>query len=494
MKNIFTLFLLTSILFAQAQYTTPGNGQSFTLSDLLLTEPAVVVLSGTNEYTLNADLTIAANDTLKIDNQTTLKITENVLVTVFGNFETYANDSDTENILVTAENPLQPYAGFRLEEGSKSMFYNTTFEYGGGFKVLSEDFFMNNCIVRYMSEGESTGAAISFSRGRPIIAQSHFLMNDLPAIASGANQSVAVRIMDNIFEKNGQLNENRPQINLSSSGTQDSITIVRNTVIGDITKEMVGGIAVANFYGSPNYVQIIDNEIYDNRYGIALYGSNEFALIKENIIRDNNTQNEPMQGGSGINLYSAGDEINTNVIVTGNTIERNLWGITLQGNAYANLGDGSTFSPGLNTFDGNGNNGILYALYNNTANDLWAMNNCWIAGEEATENEVENVIFHQIDESNLGYVDFSDFSCNLSINQILLDQKIQIYPNPTSNILFINSEYAGNAEIYDSHGTLVLRTNLHTGKNQINLNIETGIYFIKILANKSIYQQKLLIK
>ncbi|MDO5655358.1 MAG: T9SS type A sorting domain-containing protein [Flavobacteriaceae bacterium] len=493
MKRVYTIVLSLLAICLHAQYTTPNNGEVFTLHDLTLTEPAVVVLSNINEFTLNGDLTISENDTLLIDEDITLKISPEVLITVFGTFHTM-NEGIENPLIITAVDPTQPYSGFRMEQGSSSHFERTIFEYGGGFRVFSENFEMHYCTVRYMSEGVSTSAAISFSRGAPVISNTHFFMNDLPAVASGANQTVAAKLRYNIIEKNGQSNENRPQINLAASGIQDTIVLIGNQIIGDRSKEMTGGIAIANFFSSPNHVIIRDNNVYDNRYGLTLFGPNLYALVENNIFRDNNTQNDPMAGGSGINLYSAGDEINTNTIIRENEITGNLWGITLQGNAFANLGDGSEESPGQNTFDNNVNNDIIYALFNNTANTLPAQNNCWIAGQESTQEEVENVIFHEADDSSLGWVDYSNFNCNLAVNDINSSIEIIIYPNPAREFVMVKSDADAQFELYNSTGKLLKTQRIQAGTHQIDLNFQKGIYFIRIDSNGKINHKKLLIK
>lgn len=486
MKNIL-LFTLLSFSFLQAQYTTPNQGETYTLANLANIQDSGVSLVADNTYQIFTDLTISQNDTFLINETTTLYIDEDVLITVFGTFYTFTTNDD---ILISHASAGLPYAGFRLEEGANISLSNTTFEYGGGFKILTENFQMNECTVRYMVEGAATGAALSFSRGNPSITGSTFYMNDLPAIASGANQTVAAKIINNTIEMNGQANENRPQINLSASGTQDTIVIRNNSIIGDRTKELVGGIAIANFYGNDNHVRIQDNTIRDNRYGLTLYGSCDSALVNDNLIEDNNSQDNPMQGGSGINLYSNG----SNTIIRDNQINNNLWGITLQGTASANLGDGSEESPGRNSFSENGNDGILYALYNNTANNISAQNNCWIAGQESTADEVENVIFHQVDDSSLGWVDFSNFSCNMAVDDMIFENEITMYPNPAKDFVFIKLTEKADVEFYNEEGKCLLKQSLLSGENIIQLNIPQGMYFVKIQKGKQVFTKKLFIK
>ena len=73
-----------------------------------------------------------------------------------------------------------------------------------------------------------------------------------------------------------------------------------------------------------------------------------------------------MAGGAGISIYDYGTK--PNVTITGNTIEGNLWGITVLGGENVNIGkvdnpDAKDYNPGHNTFKNNGNGGALYDLY-----------------------------------------------------------------------------------------------------------------------------------
>src|SRR5690606_23933618 len=137
-------------------------------------------------------------------------------------------------------------------------------------------------------------------------------------------------------------------------------------------------------------------------YGITVTGSNVRALITNNIITDNNTQGNPNLGGSGINLNGGVTNVS---IVSGNRITGHLWGITLQNAVMTNLGDtaAASFNPGGNSFAGNGNGGVVYALYNNTPNAVPAMNNCWDYVNPMTDpDSIATVIVDASDINTLG--------------------------------------------------------------------------------------------
>lgn len=491
MKNSLFFLMLCSV-FAQAQYTTPDTGETFTLPDLLLVEPAILVVSDTGEYSLMADLTISANDSFLIDEAVTLKMDTDVRITVDGSF-TSVGTADAP-IIITAENMETPHDGFRFNEGSSISLSYTHFIYGGGLKTITADFSMDHCLVKYQHSGASTGAAVSFSNGAPSITNSQFIQNQTPAISSGANQSVAVQFIGNSLEHNGLANQNRPQINLGPSGASDSIRIENNSILGDRTKDKVGGIAISNFFSGPNHVLIKNNQIKDNRYGLTLVGPVAYAEIDSNIIEDNDSQGSPNLGGSGINLNAGGETITQTIYIKNNTITGNLWGVTLQGASFANLGDGSELSPGGNTFSENGNSGIVYALYNNTPNDIMAQGNCWIAGQESTEEEVAAVIFDQADIENLGTVDYANFLCNLSTMNVNLEQEVIIYPNPVKEVLFVEIEENAQLSIYNSLGKLVRQTDLNVGKNELQIKLAAGVYFLQVKSDHNNFSKKLMVK
>lgn len=483
--KFFTSFILITFtsLIAVGQYTTPDTGVNWTLNDIATNSPSSLSVTG-NVYTLLEDLTIAPNDTLVINSDLTLEIEMDVRVTVFGSFSITAN-----NVLITAVDPTSPYDGFRFEEFSNINIQNATIEYGGGLRVLTEDFILNNSVIQYQVEGVATGGAVSLSRGAPEITNNDFLFNDTPAIASGANQSVSPYIFNNHIEGNNQANDNKPQINLGGT-TTDTLKIIQNSIIGDPSLSEAGGIAIANFFGNDVFAVIEGNIIQDNRYGLTINGATNYVLIKDNIIEDNNTQGLPNLGGSGINLIAASNM--NKVIVMGNEIRRNLWGVTLQNNAQANFGDDQD-NPGGNVFFNNGNNGATYALFNNTPNTLMAKHNCWVEGGSGTLAEAEAVISHMVDDPNLGEVIFDPVNCQLS-SADFSSTDISLYPNPSTGILNIESQFEfDRVEFYNMKGQQVFSQKLEH-QHILNFNLSAGIYFVKLISQDSSYIQKLIVK
>lgn len=327
---IFFVLLSTSL---QAQFTTPNTGVTWTLSDLVTNAPSAISFSG-GIYTLSQNLAIAPNDHLSITTDATININADVQIIVQGSFT-----ADATAILITATNPATPYNSIIFETGSTGFMRNTTLNYGKGIRLSTGNFEMQSCTMSFHVPGTTTSSAITFSTGSPVINNSTFTFNNYPAFSSGANQETSPTLSNNYLFKNNQSNTNRPQINMGPSGA-DTLRIVGNTIIGDPTKPMTGGIGASSLLGSLNKVIIDGNTVRDNRYGITVVGANSSGFIRNNIIEDNDTQNSPNLGGSGISLSASG-AATMNIIATNNQIRRNLWGITVIGTARINLGDGA---------------------------------------------------------------------------------------------------------------------------------------------------------
>ncbi len=483
--SAFTLLLTTTAVFAQ--YTTPNTGVNWGLDELMANAPDAIAFSG-GIYTISQDITIAETDTFTIDESAIVHLDQGVLITVAGDFV-----ANAPSIVFTASNTAQPFDGFRFESTSSAFFRNTSVTYGGGIRVLTGDFDMDNCIVSNNASIAATASAIQFSTGSPIVSNSQFRFNTAPAFSSGANQVVSSSLLNNILEANNQTNNNRPQINMGPGGA-DTLRIVGNTIIGAPNLTLVGGVAASALLGGTNRVIIDNNTISGNRYGITVIGGTSSGYIRGNILENNNTQNLPMSGGSGISLSASGAGMN--IIATNNQIRGNLWGITVITQAGINLGntDPDNFNPGGNVFANNGNGGQTYALYNNTPNTIYAMNNCWIEGEEPTAAEVESVISHQPDDAALGEVIYTPFGCDTAGTPDYALANPEVYPNPNNGTFSIKMLESGTVTLYNVSGQLVYEKYLAEGENMFQLSLPAGMYFLKGSSGKRNFNSKIVIK
>ncbi|PWH86110.1 T9SS type A sorting domain-containing protein [Brumimicrobium oceani] len=472
-----------------AQLTTPDNGVNYSLSTLSALDPSVLSFDGT-KYTLSDDLIIAESDTLEISTSDTLLLDTDKRITVEGSF-IVDPASNNGKFIISSMDTLNPADGIRFDEFSVASIKNTEITYIGGLKVLTEDFTISDSYLAHNVSGASTGAVISLSRGAALIQNNTFYKNDLPAVGSGANQTVAAQILNNWIEKNGQSNANRPQLNMGPTGT-DTLRIIGNTIIGDAAMVKVGGIAVSNFLGANINAEIENNVIRNNRYGISIGGPNAIVLIKGNTIEDNITQNDPNLGGSGISVNSSSDS--QRIRVRENKIRRNLWGITVIGDASVDLG--TTTDYGNNLFSENGNNGAIYALFNNTSLDISAMGNCWIeSNENADAPLIEAIISHQLDDPSLGLVDFSNWSCGILSTDKYELADINVYPNPAENLISVANDLDFEVvRFFNVRGELVKTESLKKGENQINLELPTGLYIIKFVNKSQSVSKKLVVR
>ncbi len=483
-KLLYLLLLISANL--SAQFTTPNTGVTWRLSDLVANAPATVSGSGTT-FTLSQNLTIAVNDTFIIDTDVTLLMANDVQLVIQGNFS-----ADADNILITKATEEARYREIIFENTATGFMRNVTVTYGKGIRAATGNFEMQSCTVSYHLNGSTTSSALQVAIGQPIINNSTFKFNYYPAIGSSATAAASPIITNNLLEGNNDSNGNRPQINLGPSGL-DTLKIIGNTIIGNRTKYMTGGISVSNFSPALQHISLIQNNIIrDNRYGINVLGYNMDVVLDGNIIEDNNTNSDAFSSGSGIALQGAGTSYVTKI--SNNQIRRNLWGITAYGNAtFTNLGDGASVA-GNNVFSENGNDGQNYAFFNNTANAVSALNNCWIENTPLTAENVEGVISHQVDDPTLGLVTFTPFGCNDLSTPDFATANPKIYPNPATNFVNIDLEGETTVEIFNINGMLVAKHQLFSGTNSLPTNFPAGIYLVKVTSSNNTFTQKLAVK
>lgn len=472
MKKQFTFSLALFGALAFGQFSTPNSGETYRISDLDALTNVITYDAVNNKYVLTDNLTISSNDTFLADNDFVLSIQEGKQITVAGTI----NVNPPSQVHFTSNNPGSVYfQGIRIQDGATANFTKFKMTYGGGIRVLTGNFYMDQSEVSNQNAGVSTGAAISFSQGNPVVINSRFEENLTPVVSSAANQEVALTFENNYVYHNNLANSNSPQINMGPSG--NGVTIIRgNTIIGDRNMTKVGGISVSSLLGVSNEFLIENNLIKDNRYGFTSTGGNTKGNILNNQILDNDTETIAMNGGSGINIYLAQNAPENVINIFGNQIKGNLWGITTIGaGAYLNMGEVGNY--GNNYFENNGNGGVTYAFYNNTPNNVSALGNCW--DPINTMARAEEVIFHTNDIPTLGTVDFSIISCQSLGLADIQGKKIKLYPNPNSGQFYIETDSKQEYKIYDVTGRLVDSGELNTGKNNLKTSLKKGTYVLK---------------
>lgn len=383
-------------------FVTDGVGTTYTFADLAAIEYSGV--EGANgEYVVTADVTVAETDVLALGDAKKVVFNDAVTLSVDGLVDFVA----TEEVAFAAAEGATP----------KPIYFTGDVESAGTFKNIA----FTAVSIRYYGVADLTVEDCSFTGitasepcinlggdGLVTVTNCEFIENSYPAVSGGANLQTPIIVQDCYIYKNCQTAYNKPQINLTTAG--DGVCkVLRNTIIGPAEVTMNGGICVSNMLSlaGTNNVEIIGNEVSDNRYGIALYGQMN-AVVNDNVLMNNNYESNPMNGGSGVSLYGIGVQ---NVYMSGNHIEGHFWGITnikYYTDPNLNLGnltEGDNYNPGGNVFVNNGNGGVLYDLYNNSTADVMAQGNIWNVDVQ-DEASIEEVIFHKVDQSNLGLVTF----------------------------------------------------------------------------------------
>lgn len=397
MKKYLPIFLIIIGLtpLAQAQWISPGDGFTYTLPDLVEATEGVVTNDGT-VFTIHQDLTISHGDVLLIDDQVTRINAPDVLITIKGSI----NCTNNNRVKLYGDVSRTTYFRMRFENATNCQMRNMYLSDGSGIQVVESDITFDDVKFVYFNT-DYCHAAIDILNCDPVINNCYFLLNEGAAISSPANGQSSPQILGCSFDANVD-GFNVPQINLGPGG-EDTIRIIGNDIQDKWTSFHTGGISVADLMGiGSTKVLLKDNIVKDGRYGYNQQGQTISSVIVGNQFVDNNQESNPMNGGSGISIY--GTSVNNKAILRNNVITGSLWGITAIYLHDIDLGTEEDW--GHNEIHDNGNGGVTYDLYNNSTCDIMAVGNNWGATQEG---EVEDHIFHQVDDPSLGLVTFIPF-------------------------------------------------------------------------------------
>ena len=410
MKKFYAFLVLAAVAAGAMadDFVTDGTGNVYTFNALSQIEGTGVTLLDDGSYLVSADFTIAEGDVLQLQNNDVIKMADGVRITLDGD----ADFAPADTAVVTRDAEGSKPKGFwMMGENGNATLKNVTFEYVGVvFGGANSSLTANNCTFTLHNGKSSSSGALSFnaSCGGNVVENCYFIENTLNAIGNGATNPVGIIIRNCLFWHNTTDNRNKPQINLTVGGDYD-VLIADNQVIGG-QFTLSGGIGLSNMMGlAHSGINIIENNyIADNRYGITTIGSVD-AIIRNNTMIDNCYDPNPNNGGSCVSIYDSSSS--ANIYMEGNWMEGGLWGITVPtGAPNINLGkvedpEAEDYNPGNNTFVNNGNGGELYDLFNNGTATIWAQGNTWNVAEQTEEN-IEQVIYHQVDDPSKGLVIF----------------------------------------------------------------------------------------
>jgi hypothetical protein len=401
---LFLIAIFAIVINVHCQWVSPGDGTTYTMPDLVdVTEGVVTV--GENGYVINADLTISANDVLKIDDQVVRIDVAEVLVTINGSMVC----TNTNRVKFYGLNETQHFS-MRFENATGCNIKKMYFSDGAGIKVIDSDVTFDDVKFVYFTRDYSN-AVIDIFNCDPVIKDCYFMLNHGAAISSPANGQASPQILNCDFDTNVTDNVNTPQINLGPGGN-DTIRIVGNEVYTIMAQWYVGGLSIADLMGTgETKVLLKDNIIKEGRYGYNQQGQTISSVIVGNQFIDNYHEDNPMNGGSGISIY--GTTVNNKAILRNNVITGNLWGITA---IYLHDIDmGTEEDWGYNEIHDNGNAGEVYDLYNNSACDIMAVGNNW---GTIIEEEIADHIVDQIDDPSFGLVTFYPYVGSEGIDEI----------------------------------------------------------------------------
>lgn len=406
MKKIllFLIAILAIVINTHGQWVSPGNGTTYTFPDLVEVTEGVVTV-GENGFLVNADLTISTGDVLQIDNQALRVDLAEVLVTINGSMIC----TNTTRAKFYGLNEIEHFS-MRFEYATDCMIKMMYFSDGAGIKVIESDVTFDDVKFVYFTRDYSN-AVIDVFNCDPTIKDCYFMLNHGSAISSPANGQSSPQILNCDFDTNVTDNVNTPQINLGPGGN-DTIRIVGNEIYTIMAQWYVGGLSIADLMGTgETKVLLKDNIIREGRYGYNQQGQTISSIIEGNQFLNNNHEDNAMNGGSGISIY--GTSANNKAVLRNNVITGNLWGITAIYMHDIDLGTENDW--GYNEIHDNGNGGVIYDLYNNSACDIMAIGNDWDAH---SIERIEEHIYHKNDDPSLGLVTFYPFVGSEGIDEI----------------------------------------------------------------------------
>ena len=475
-------FVLSSVSIMNAQWTSPGNGTTYTLPDLVAVSNGVVTNTEGSVFAVNSDLTISQNDVLKIDNQVSRIDAGNVLITIQGSMVC------TNSQRVKLYGTLTEHFSMRFENATDCELKTLYFSDGAGIKLIESDVVFDDVKFVYFTK-DYCNAVIDIFNCDPEIKNCYFLMNEGAAISSPANGQSSPKILNCQLDANVD-GINSPQINLGPGG-EDTIYIVGNEIDGKFASWHVGGISVSDLLGTgATKVVVRDNYVSNGRYGYNQQGQTISSIIEWNQFVDNTYEDNPMNGGSGISIY--GYSTDCKAKLRNNVITGNLWGITAI--YFHDIDLGTEEDWGNNEIHDNGNGGVVYDLYNNSTCDLMAVGNNW---GTSNVDEIENHIFHQTDDPSFGLVTYVPFIDVDGVDEAEVSG-FEVSPNPVSNGLFsliLDEETPSEVVIYNINGQRLMSQHIENKVNTINASaLESGVYIIEVKTSEKTVMKRIIIE
>jgi hypothetical protein len=112
----------------------------------------------------------------------------------------------------------------------------------------------------------------------------------------------------------------------------------------------------------------------------------------------------------------------------------------------------------------------------NNHNDLWT-------NVAPTIDETKNTLTYNFTEIlSFTNVTASSVNATLSIKTLFTDNNLKVYPNPTADYIYIQSDFNYTSKVYNTVGQLVLNSN----SKQINvIDLPSGVYLLQLESNNN---------
>ncbi len=485
MRRAFLVLALLAVAAATHAYTTPGTGVRWTCADLVANSGGAVTGSG-NDFDVHESVVVALGDTLDVTHFSTLTFQDTsglVELDIHGALMAF------QATFTSAGAQPGDWYGIRFRDtgpGSLLQMERCTIEYGRyGVDVVYADIDLLRVTVQHTLE-----KAIDLTGAGGTIRECFLYDN--------RRQTIYMTLSSSPLIESCQLRRNNldnsspyPYINIGLQGV-NSPTIRGNTIRGG--QHMSGGIAIWN----SSEALIESNSIKDCGYGILCYSVAANPTIKGNSILDNNIHPDQVNWGFGIACN--GDN---QPVIQGNLITGHWYGIAITGGAQPDLGHdnaGPGQSQGGNMLFFNGLGVETYAIFNNTSNAISAEGN-WYGEEVWTLGDVENVIWHGVDDLALGMVDFDpSFFGSIELGAGDVARPLELHGvapnpfNPRTEVRFTLGKASDVIlEIHDARGRRVrtIRAGVLTaGRHELLFDgtgsrgeaLPSGVYLYRLIA------------
>lgn len=435
---------------ASADYTTPGEGVTYTLTELSGIEGSGVTMETETSFLLSSDLTIAEKDNLSLGAGEMLLMQDGVTLTVNG--EALFNPEETAYIMPNVDTALPKAVIFNGKTTLKNLKWS-----GAGMRYAGSDALIVDKCDFYDINGENSLYGVIVIAGHSsgsVISNCTFTDCQPGAINTPANMGVGLIIENNVITNVSMANGMRPFINVTSNATEP--VIIRHNVLNGAKLSAPGGIGVSNMLNTPgdNKVYVEYNTVTDCSWGLNFVGGMDVRIIG-NTVKDN-CWDPDVNGGIGATLYSIASYPQT-VYAQENVFEGNKWGPCTVGATVANFGKtedptAEDYNPGLNVFRNNkhldaSGEEVRVDFCNNTQITQYAQGNFW--NDATTAEEVAATIQDNKFSASYGPVIYTPFGDPSGVTKVTMDKDVAF--NGSS----IVASETSVINVYDLSGRLV---------------------------------------